>query len=326
MVIDSDSDFFKLACAVPLQDATTSGLAGHGVELLVRRDDLIDSGLSGNKAYKLFYNLRAARDAGYSRLLSFGGAYSNHLYALAIAGARYGFATLGVIRGERPAHLSPTLQDAEQAGMQLIFISRAAYQRKTFTHLLDEWRKQFGDFYVIPEGGAGVPGARGLTVMARALEAQLEGDYTAVCIACGTGTSLAGLAAGLTAVGRSDKPALGFSVLKGDGGLGTGIAETYRQLCAKHNASGDDRSHNTANWRLISGFHAGGYGKKHPAYLFDFWRTFEQETGIPLDPVYTLKMMWGIHCLAQQGYWPRGTRIVAIHSGGLQGRRGFVCP
>ncbi|PUA30810.1 MAG: hypothetical protein B0W54_02660 [Cellvibrio sp. 79] len=309
-----------------MQNATTTTLAKYGVELLVRRDDLIDAGLSGNKAYKLFYNLRAARDAGHSRLLSFGGAYSNHLHALAMAGVRYGFSTLGVIRGERPQHLSPTLKDAEQAGMQLIFISREEYQHKAFTRLLEEWNSQFGDFYLIPEGGAGLLGARGMTLTGRALEAQLKGDYTAVCVACGTGTSLAGLAVGLTAAGRNDKPALGFSVLKGDGDLGTGIAETYRQLCAKNNELGDDRWQNAANWRLISGFHAGGYGKKHPSHLFDFWRTFEQETGIPLDPMYTLKMMWGIHCLARQGYWSRGARIVAIHSGGLQGRRGFVCP
>lgn len=326
MVIDSDSDFFKLACAVPLQRATTSVLVDYGIELLVRRDDLIDSGLSGNKAYKLFYNLRAARDTGHSRLLSFGGAYSNHLHALALAGMRYGFSTLGVIRGERPKYLSPTLVDAEDAGMQLIFIGREEYQRKAFTRLLDEWRDQFGDFYLIPEGGAGLLGARGMSVTARALEQQLQGDYTAVCVACGTGTSLAGLAAGLVAVGRSDKPAVGFSVLKGNGDLGTGIAETYRQLCASNALFTPNERHAAVNWRLISGFHAGGYGKKHPSHLFDFWRSFEQETGIPLDPIYTLKMIWGIHCLAQQGYWSRGARIVAIHSGGLQGRRGFVCP
>lgn len=326
MVIDSDNDFFKLACAVPVQQATTAVLAKQGIELLVRRDDLVDTGLSGNKAYKLLYNLRAARESEHSRLLSFGGAYSNHLHALALAGARYGFATVGVIRGERPAHLSPTLTDAEHAGMRLVFISREAYQRKTFAALLDDWRNQYGDFYLIPEGGAGLLGARGMSLAGQALEAQLKGDYTAVGIPCGTGTSLAGLAAGLAAAGRSDKPVLGFSVLKGDGDLGTGIAKTYRQLCVDRQILKTDAVQLAANWRLISGFHAGGYGKKHPAGLFDFWRSFEQQTGIPLDPVYTLKMLWGIHCLAQQGYWPRGARVVAIHSGGLQGRRGFVCP
>lgn len=326
MVIDSDSDFFKLACAVPLHNATTPVLATAGIELLVRRDDLIDSDLSGNKAYKLFYNLRAARDAGYRQLLSFGGAYSNHLHALAIAGKTFGFTTLGIVRGEQPQRLSPTLQDARDAGMELVFISRNDYQRKAFATLIGDWRHQFGDFYLIPEGGAGVLGARGMSMNGRALEEQLRGDYTAVCIACGTGTSLAGLAAGLVAAGRRDKLALGFSVLKGDGDLGIGIADTYRQLCGEKGLLQPCEVEPVANWRLISGFHAGGYGRKHPSHLFEFWRRFESTTGIPLDPVYTLKMIWGIHCLAAQGYWPRGTRLVAIHSGGLQGRRGFVCP
>lgn len=326
MVIDSDEDFFKLACAVPLHDATTPLLRRAGVELLLRRDDLIDEGLSGNKAYKLFYNLRAARDRGYRQLLSFGGAYSNHLHALALAGARFGFKTIGVIRGERPAQLNPTLMDAERAGMQLVFISRDQYHRKEFGALLAEWQSQFGDFYLIPEGGAGLLGARGMTLTGLALEQQLQGDYTAVCIACGTGTSLAGLAAGLAAAGRSDKPAVGFSVLKGDGDLGTGIAETYRQLSMSSRTTLADKGTHTPNWRLISGFHGGGYARKHPPPLFEFWREFESVTGIPLDPVYTLKLVWGIHNLARQGYWRPGARVVAIHSGGLQGRRGFKCP
>ncbi len=326
MVIDSDDDFFKLACAVPLQVATTPALRAAGVELVIRRDDLVDVSLSGNKAYKLFYNLRAARETGFSRVLSFGGAYSNHLHALAMAGAKFGFNTLGVVRGERPRLLSPTLRDAQNAGMELVFISREAYQRKSFNEFLADWRRQYGDFYLIPEGGAGVLGASGMSLSGRALEEQLKGDYTSACIACGTGTSLAGLAAGLVAAGRHDKLALGFSVLKGDGDLGMGIAETYRQLCVTQGLYRSHESFPAANWRLISGFHCGGYGKKHPPNLFAFWRLFEQETGIPLDPVYTLKMIWGIHCLAEMGYWSRGSRIVAIHSGGLQGRRGFICP
>lgn len=325
MVIDSEIDFFKLACEIPLHNATTPLLALAGIELLVRRDDLIDRELSGNKAYKLFYNLRVARDAGYDQLLSFGGAYSNHLHALALAGAKFGFKTLGVIRGEQPKSLSPTLRDAQDAGMGLIFINRKEYQYKDFSLLLEDWRNRFGNFYLIPEGGAGVLGARGMSLSGQALEAQLKGAYTGVCVASGTGTSLAGLAAGLSMAGRHDKPAIGFSVLKGDGDLGMSIADTYRQLFIGKNISRENDLP-AANWRLISGFHAGGYGKKLPAYLFQFWRSFENTTGIPLDPVYTLKMIWGIHCLAQQGYWRRGARIVAIHSGGLQGRRGFICP
>lgn len=318
MLIDSvdgllKSDLLDIAYRVPVQRIEMKALSDAGIELLVRRDDLIDPELSGNKFYKLFFNLRVAREQGFTRLLSFGGAYSNHLHALAAAGKRYGFSTLGVVRGERPAQLSPTLSDVEAWGMQLIFISRADYRAKTELKLIADLQASYGKFYLIPEGGANLAGAHGMQVLGHALEQQLKGDYTAVCMACGTGTSLAGLAAGID----SAKLAIGFSVLKGEGGLGDAISTTYRQLCTFDVA---------ANWRLISGFHAGGYGKKHPEYLSQFWQDFERSSGISLDPVYTVKMFWGIHSLARQGYWPRGSRIVAIHSGGLQGRRGFICP
>lgn len=331
MILDAESIFFERACKQSLHDATTPALVEAGIELILRRDDLLDAELSGNKAYKLFYHLQAARAGKLNRILSFGGAYSNHLHALAFAGERFGFKTLGVIRGEAPKSLSPTLQDARDAGMELLFINRTEYQRKSFDNLLQEWRDHYGDFYVIPEGGAGVSGARGMSLVGRALERQLQGQYDAVCIATGTGTSLAGIAAGLVFAGRQDKLALGFSVLKGDGDLGTGIATTYDHLIAEgldltNPEETTNRPRTATNWRLISGFHAGGYGKKHPQWLYKFWQAFEHHTGIPLDPVYTLKMIWGIHCLAKQGYWPRGSRIIAIHSGGLQGRRGFVAP
>lgn len=313
MLTNSADELLDIARKVPFRRLEQKVFTDAGIDVLVRRDDLIDPELSGNKFYKLFFNLRAAREQGFSRLLSFGGAYSNHLHALAAAGNRHGFNTLGVVRGERPAQLSPTLSDAEAWGMQLVFISRADYRDKSEPELLAGLQSHYGEFYLIPEGGANLAGARGMQLLGRALEQQLKGDYTAVCMACGTGTSLAGLAAGI----GETKLALGFSVLKGEGGLGDSISATYRQIC--------DSGAN-ANWRLISGFHAGGYGKKHPEYLTQFWRYFERSSGIPLDPVYTLKLFWGIDSLARQGYWPRGSRIVAIHSGGLQGRRGFVCP
>lgn len=313
MQIDSVDELLELAATVPLQKVMFKALKNTGIELLVRRDDLIDTELSGNKFYKLFFNLRDARTQGFTQLLSFGGAYSNHLYALAAAGKRYGFSTLGVVRGERPTQLSPTLHDAEAWGMQLIFISRESYRNKTEPELIADLQAKYGAFYLIPEGGANLAGARGMQVVGRALEQQLKGDYTAVCIACGTGTSLAGLAVGIDKA----KPAVGFSVLRGEGDLGSAVAETYHQLNTLEEA---------ANWRLITGFHAGGYGKKHPSYLSQFWQEIERDTGIPFDPLYTVKMLWGINVLAQQGYWSRGARIVAIHTGGLQGRRGFACP
>ena len=318
MLIESVDKFLSVnlldvASGVPLQRVESKTFTDAGIELLVRRDDLIDPALSGNKFYKLFFNLRDAQSQGLTRLLSFGGAYSNHLHALAAAGNRFGFSTLGVVRGERPAELSPTLCDAEAWGMKLVFIGRTEYRQKSEPELIADLKARYGEFYLIPEGGANLAGARGMQQLGQSLEWQLEGDYTAVCIACGTGTSLAGLAAGVD----TSKPALGFSVLKGEGSLGGDVAAVYNQLCP---------AQAVANWRLISGFHAGGYGKKHPDYLVRFWQNFERESGIPLDPVYTVKMFWGIDVLARQGYWPRGSRIVAIHSGGLQGRRGFACP
>ena len=306
-------NFLDVAGKVQIQRVETRLFKQAGVELLVRRDDAIDTALSGNKFYKLFFNLQVAREQGAKQLLSYGGAYSNHLHALAAAGNRFGFNTLGVVRGERPAQLSATLSDAEAWGMKLVFISRDDYRRKMDFNLINELQAKYGEFYLIPEGGANLAGARGMQVLGRALELQLNGDYTAVCLACGTGTSLAGLAAGI----HHTKPALGFSVLKGQGSLGRDIAALYGQL--QNNTA-------AANWRLISGFHAGGYAKKHPEFLARFWQGFERETGILLDPVYTLKMFWGIDSLVQQGYWPRGSRIIAIHSGGLQGRNGFMCP
>lgn len=318
MLIESVDKFLSVnlldvASKVPLQQVVSKTFTDAGVELLVRRDDLIDPALSGNKFYKLFFNLRDAYAQGLTRLLSFGGAYSNHLHALAAAGNRFGFSTLGVVRGERPAQLSPTLSDAVAWGMKLVFIGRTEYRQKSEPELIADLKARYGEFYLIPEGGANLAGAQGMQQLGLSLERQLKGGYTAVCIACGTGTSLAGLAAGIDA----NKPALGFSVLKGEGGLGGDVAALYNQLCPAQAA---------VNWRLISGFHAGGYGKKHPDYLVRFWQDFERESGIPLDPVYTVKMFWGISVLVRQGYWPRGARIVAIHSGGLQGRRGFACP
>lgn len=326
MVIDSAQQLLNAALAVPLQRATTALLARQGIELWVRRDDLLDAQLSGNKFYKLFFNLQAARAQGFQQLISFGGAYSNHLHALAAAAHRYGMHAIGVIRGERPVHLSPTLQDAQAWGMRLVFISRADYDRKMAADWLADLQARYGASYLIPEGGANLLGARGMQLLGTALEQQTGGDYSAVCLPVGTGTSLAGLAAGVD----RRKPVVGFSVLKGAGDLGGNVAAFYDALWRDwHEGSFSSPASASAlaeNWRLISGFHGGGYAKKMSAMMFAFWQGFECETGIPLDPVYTIKMIWGISSLAQQGYWPRGSRLVAIHTGGLQGRRGFNCP
>lgn len=305
----SEDEFLSRAVNVPVQRLQWDLAKQKGVDVWVRRDDLIDSHLTGNKFYKLFYNLQHAESRGYHQILSFGGAYSNHLYALAAAGRDFGFKTIGVIRGERPKELSPTLQDAERWGMSLHFVSRAEYNQKTLPELTESLMKCYGDFYTIPEGGANTFGIQGARVMGWALDKQLNADYTEVCVACGTGSTLAGIATGVSAVSN----VIGFSVLKGEGDLGAQIVRQHQTLGLSLN-----------NWRLISGYHAGGYGKKLPTNVHLFNKLFSQETALLLDPVYTLKMCWGVAQLLAQNYWPSGSRIVLIHTGGLQGRRGFT--
>lgn len=292
-------------------------LAKKGIDLIVRRDDLVDPLLSGNKFYKLYWNLEEARARDLPSVASLGGPWSNHLHALAAAGYQQGIRTIGVIRGERPAELSATLRDAEALGMALCFISRDDYRqltRQADMSPLQQWLEaRYGRLLLIPEGGGNVAGARGAEAMAWAIEQQLGGDYQEVCVACGTGTTLAGVAAALP----DGKRACGFSVLKGAGKLAADISRLYRCLQPRPRPMA---------WRLVSGFHGGGYAARLPAGLVDFQQRFEQEQGFLLDPVYTLKLFFAVLQLAQDGYWRRGTRLVVVHSGGLQGRRGFGQP
>lgn len=310
----SEDEFLSRVQQVPLQRVQWSLAKQKGVEVLVRRDDLIDAHLSGNKFYKLFYNLQAAQAVGCSQLLSFGGAYSNHIYALAVAAKIYGFKSIGVIRGERPQQLSPTLLDAERWGMQLHFVSRTDYREKCAAELLEELKACYGDFFEIPEGGANLYGVMGTKALGAAIYQQVKSDYTAVCVAAGTANTLAGLAAGLAQDDSSPiaGSALGFSVLKGEGDLGAQIIRHQKAIGCETN-----------NWRLISGYHCGGYAKKLPDNVRQFMFEFEQETKLILDPIYTLKMCWGVAQLLTQNYWPRGSRLILVHTGGLQGRRGF---
>lgn len=333
MNLISEDEFLQRAIAVPMQVLQWDLAKRNDIEIIVRRDDLVDSNLSGNKFYKLFYNLQQAKKNGHQTVLSFGGAWSNHLYALAGAGREFGFKTVGVIRGERPKYLSAMLQDVEKWGMQLHFVTRADYRQLTqraLTGMQGEVAyessgyknlvKGYGDFYSIPEGGANSEGLRGAAVIGWAIEQQRKADYTAICLACGTGNTVAGVAAGIAAAknfGESPAEAakvIGFSVLKGEGDLGQQIISQQENVGLTSN-----------NWRLISGYHAGGYAKKLPCTVQQFQQDFERETKVLLDPVYTLKMCWGVAHLLKLNYWPRGSRLILIHTGGLQGRRGFNC-
>lgn len=310
----SEDEFLTRANEIQLQEVSWPLAEKKGIEILFRRDDLIDAYLSGNKFYKLFYNLHAARNLGQQQLVTYGGAYSNHIHATAMAAKLYGFNAVGVIRGERPKVLSPTLLDAESAGMRLHFISRSDYRNNCSLELNRELENLYGDFFEIPEGGANAYGVQGARVIGNAIRQAVKGDYTSICLAAGTANTLAGVAAGLVNTHESYPVAnvLGFSVLKGSGVLGEQVCDYQQSI---NNVS--------SNWRLISGYHCGGYAKKLPPFLHKFMREFESDTGIQLDPVYTLKMCWGVAQLMLKNYWPSGSRLILIHTGGLQGRRGF---
>jgi len=318
--LQSEDEFLSKIQQVPLQRLCWGLAQQKGIEVWIRRDDLIDSHVSGNKFYKLFYNLQAAQQLGANQLLTFGGAWSNHIYALAAAAKQSGFKAVGVIRGERPAQLSATLADAEAWGMKLHFVSRAEYQQKTAHELHEHLRELYGDFFAIPEGGANSYGLKGTRALGQAIGQQAKAGYTSVCLASGTANTLTGIAMGLAenlgGVATATVPnVIGFSVLKGDVGLGGKVVAEQQVLRQQ-----------TANWRLISGYHGGGYANKLPQYLTHFMREFEAEIQLRLDPVYTLKMCWGVAQLLAQNYWPTGSKLILIHTGGLQGRRGFDLP
>ena len=280
-----------------------------GLELYIKREDLLHPALSGNKIYKLHGHLMEAARQGASAIVSFGGYYSNHLHALAAVGEALGIQTIGVVRGHRPTQLSPTLQDCVNWGMRLEFVSRKEYAHAAAAGDMSGLSSEFAQAYVVPEGGAGRCGAVGCGPIISALRRCLDLEQSTLCIACGTGTTLAGL----LAESRDGEHILGFASLK----LGRRNQE-YRTTIKKMLG----RQTGIADWDLVEEFHCGGFGRVSKD-LLKFIREFESITGIPLDPVYTGKMLYGIVQLAGRGYWPRGHRVVAIHTGGLQGRRGY---
>ncbi|MCO6478771.1 MAG: pyridoxal-phosphate dependent enzyme [Phaeodactylibacter sp.] len=305
----------------PLVELESPTLQRAGVRLLIKRDELLSIGpgraLCGNKWRKLQYNLQAAREEGQNTLLTFGGAYSNHVAAVAAAGAEFGFQTIGIIRGERPEGLNPTLRFAESCRMGLQFISRKAFKEKEDPEFLSRLRKQFGSFYLLPEGGTNALAIYGCRHIVEEVERQAEALPGYWCCSLGTGGTFAGIADALN--GRAK--ALGFSALKSD----FLEREVGRLLTAP--LLSPRRGEGTANgaegsWEINTDFHFGGYAKFTP-YLIDFINGFRQQHGIALDPIYTGKLFYGLFQLIEEGYFPRGSTILAVHTGGLQGIEGF---
>ncbi len=272
----------------------------NDVELHIKREDEIHPHISGNKYRKLKYNLISAKDQGVQTLLTFGGAYSNHIAATAAAGFEFGFKTVGVIRGAELVDKifeNPTLSFAQECGMQFKFISRKVYREKMSPEFLENLKNEFGDFYMLPEGGTNALAIKGCEEILTENDASF--DY--ICASVGTG----GTIAGIINAAKPNQKILGFPSLKGD----FLKDEISRWTKKKH-------------WKLISDYHFGGYGKINKE-LITLINKFKEETGIPLDPIYTGKMLFGIVDLIQKNKFKKGSKILVIHTGGLQGIAGM---
>jgi 1-aminocyclopropane-1-carboxylate deaminase len=292
----STTPVLDLRLPSPVEELYDDLLAHHGISLYLKRDDLIHPEIPGNKWRKLKHNLSAARDLGHDTLLTFGGAYSNHIRATAAAGYYFGFSTIGVIRGEEHTPLNPPLAYAISRGMRLSYLDRAAYRQKDSAKIIRALHERFGEFYLLPEGGSNELAARGCAEIPR----EIDIAFDVICCPCGTGGTLAGIAAGL----RPEQRAIGFSALKGGQFLAAEVDELQRRAFGAR----------AGNWTIEYGFHCGGFAKKSPE-LQAFIDAFKRRHGLVLDWVYVAKMMYGIFALARTDALESGTRVVAVITG-----------
>lgn len=270
------------------------------IKLSIKREDLLHPYISGNKFRKLKYNIIEAKLQGASQLLTFGGAFSNHIAATAAAGKEYNINTIGIIRGEElkdKIYENETLKFARDCGMQFKFITRNAYREKESNTCIKVLKQEFGDFYLVPEGGTNNLAVKGCE------EILTKKDEHYTHIACSVGTG--GTIAGIINTALPHQKVLGFPALK-NAELSSDIVKF---------AVND-------NWQLIEDYHFGGYAKIN-AGLITFINTFYNDTGIPLDPVYTGKTAYGIINMIHKGYFTDNANILMIHTGGLQGIAGM---
>ena len=289
---------FKPSILTKLEDPL---LQEHQIELWMKRDDLLHPIISGNKWRKLKYILNHALSLGSDTLISMGGTYSNHLHALAYAGMILGLKTEGFIRGEQPEPLTQTLIDLQNWGMKLTFISRSDYRLLRPYKAYNELPTLKSGQYWIPEGGAHKLALKGV----EEIVSELEIAYDFLCAPCGTGTSLAGI---INAAPASVS-ILGFAALKNAAFLRTDINALLLQP--------------KNNWQLNLDYHFGGFAKT-TTELMTFITDFEDKNNIPLEPIYTGKMMFALYDLITKHTFKPGKRIIALHTGGLQGKRGFT--
>lgn len=296
---------FQLEIPIPEnQQIHLPVLKTKGVELFVKREDTIHPFVSGNKFRKLKYNIEEAKQQGKETLLTFGGAFSNHIAATAAAGKISGFKTIGIIRGDelgkdvtKTLSQNETLRNAYENGMQFKFITREAYRNKTSEAFINQLKKEFGDFYLVPEGGTNELAVQGC----EEILTNEDEKFNYICCAVGTG----GTISGLINSAKKHQKVIGFPALKGD------FLVDEIQPYVK----------GSENWSLQTDYYFGGYGKYNEE-LIRFINEFKEQTTILLDPIYTGKMLFGILDLVAKGAFPVGSKILGIHTGGLQGIAG----
>ena len=284
---------FRLNIPSPLQEIDDQRLRDKGVRLLLKRDDLINPEVPGNKWRKLKYNVEAARNSRHDLLLTFGGAHSNHLRAVAAIGKYFNFRTVGVVRGEEHLPLNDTLRYAIDCGMHLTYLDRTTYRARASDEVVGSLHARFGDFYLLPEGGSNALAARGCAE----LPAEIDEPMAALCCSCGTGGTLAGIAAGL----RPGVRAIGFSALKGGQFLAAEVSSLQRAAFGAE----------SANWTIEYDYHFGGFAKFPPA-LVAFAKDFHDHHGVDLELVYEAKMIYGVLSLVEHDAFRSGDTVVAV--------------
>lgn len=266
----------------------------------MKREDLLHPFISGNKFRKLKYNLLQAKEEGKTKILTFGGAFSNHIAATAFAGKENGFETIGIIRGEELQSKiieNATLTFSQECGMKFDFISREEYRKKDTEPFINHLKNRYGDFYLLPEGGTNELAIKGC----EEILSNKDETFSHICCAVGTG----GTIAGISNSAFPKQKIIGFPALKGD--------FLSNDIC---------KFASNKNFELIHDYHFGGYAKINEE-LIRFINEFYKETGIPLDPIYTGKMMFGVFDLIKKGYFAEQSKILAIHTGGIQGISGM---
>ncbi|WP_448213594.1 1-aminocyclopropane-1-carboxylate deaminase/D-cysteine desulfhydrase [Colwellia sp. MEBiC06753] len=289
----------------PIQALTHPLFTKHQLQVFIKRDDLIHPIISGNKWRKLQGNIEYAKANDYSGILSFGGAFSNHIHALAYACQQQQLKTIGIIRGEPEYQHNYTLSWAKHWQMQLNFVDRITYKRRYQQDYLDELTSQYPDYFIVPEGGTNQLALTGMAGVIDELTNQLEFDSLMLPIASG------GTTAGLIAADNGEHQILSIAVLK----QAEYLLQEIKALLPNGATS--------TNWRLLTEFHRGGYAKFSAEDCINL-AELTTHFNVPFEPIYSGKMLLALLDLIEQGYFPAGHRIVLLHTGGIQGVSGLI--